>query len=56
MFTFTNDCLIGVPEIDDEHKKLFSLISDIDAALKTDADANLASVQNALNERLSEVH
>lgn len=37
MFTFTNDCLIGIPEIDEEHKKLFSLISDADAALKESA-------------------
>ena len=26
MFTFTKDCLIGVPEIDAEHEKLFDLI------------------------------
>ena len=34
MFTFTKDCLIGVPEIDDEHKRLFELIGEVDAAVK----------------------
>lgn len=28
MFQFTEDCMIGVPEIDDEHKHLFELIND----------------------------
>lgn len=45
MFTFTKDCLIGVPEIDDEHKRLFELISEVDAAAKADAD----SVSTALS-------
>lgn len=35
MFTFTKDCLIGVPEIDEEHKKLFELIANTDAVLKS---------------------
>lgn len=35
MFAFTKDCLIGVPEIDEEHKKLFDLISNTDAVLKS---------------------
>ena len=39
MFTFTKDCLIGVPEIDDEHKKLFELIGRIDTAVKSDTDS-----------------
>ena len=34
MYTFTKDCLIGVPEIDDEHKKLFELIAKTDNALR----------------------
>lgn len=38
MFTFTNDCLIGVPEIDQEHQKLFELIAATDAALKSDTN------------------
>lgn len=36
MFTFTKDCLIGIPEIDEEHKKLFALIESTDNALKMD--------------------
>lgn len=37
MFIFTEDCMIGVEEIDAEHKKLFELIANADAALKDDA-------------------
>lgn len=44
MFTFTNDCLIGVPEIDNEHKKLFELIAATDAALKSSTN----SVEDAM--------
>ena len=44
MFTFTNDCLIGVPEIDDEHKRLFELIGEVDAAIKTDMDSVLTAM------------
>lgn len=39
MFTFTKDCLIGVPEIDEEHQKLFQLIGEVDAAVKSDTDS-----------------
>lgn len=35
MFAFTKDCLIGITEIDEEHKRLFELISDTDAAIKS---------------------
>lgn len=35
MFTFTKDCLIGVSEIDEEHRKLFELIANIDSAVKS---------------------
>lgn len=34
MFTFTKDCMIGVPEIDKEHERLFELLGEADAALK----------------------
>lgn len=34
MFTFTKDCLIGISEIDEEHKRLFELIANADVALK----------------------
>ncbi len=49
MFTFTKDCLIGVPEIDDEHKRLFELIGEVDTALKTDSDS-ISTAMALLNE------
>lgn len=44
MFTFTEDCLIGIAEIDEEHRKLFELIANTDTALKN----NEGSIENAL--------
>lgn len=44
MFTFTDDCIIGVEKIDEEHKHLFDLIAQTDAALKTNTD----SIEKAL--------
>ncbi|MBQ3162953.1 MAG: bacteriohemerythrin [Lachnospiraceae bacterium] len=49
MFTFTKDCLIGVPEIDEEHKTLFELISKTDSALKA-GDGSIAEALTLLNE------
>lgn len=49
MFTFTNDCLIGVSEIDDEHKKLFELIASIDTAIKSN-DNPVANAMILINE------
>lgn len=49
MFTFTKDCMIGVPEIDDEHKRLFELIDEVDAALKTNVNS-ISSAMTFLNE------
>ena len=49
MFTFTKDCLIGVPEIDDEHKRLFELIDEVDAAVKSEADS-ISTAMALLNE------
>ncbi|MDY5180367.1 hemerythrin domain-containing protein, partial [Butyribacter sp.] len=28
MYEFTKDCMIGIKEIDDEHKKLFDMINE----------------------------
>ena len=36
MYQFTEDCLIGISQIDDEHRKLFSLINEA-ASLPVDA-------------------
>lgn len=49
MFVFTKDCLIGVPEIDAEHKKLFELIANTDAALKA-GDYGVSEALTLLNE------
>ena len=49
MFTFTKDCLIGVPEIDDEHKRLFELIGEVDAAVKSEA-YSISTAMALLNE------
>lgn len=52
MFTFTKDCLIGVSEIDEEHKRLFELIGEVDAAVTSDADS--VSVAMALLNELKQ--
>lgn len=31
MYQFTEDCLIGIPQIDDEHRKLFALINEAES-------------------------
>ncbi len=49
MFTFTKDCLIGVSEIDDEHKRLFELIAEVDSAVKADNDS-VTTAMALLNE------
>lgn len=49
MFTFTKDCLIGVTEIDDEHKRLFELIGEVDAAIKSDENS-VSTAMALLNE------
>lgn len=49
MYTFTKDCLIGVPEIDEEHKKLFELITNIDTALKSNENP-IANAMLLINE------
>lgn len=49
MFTFTEDCLIGVSEIDAEHKRLFELIANTDTALKGN-DSPVADALLLINE------
>ena len=49
MFTFTKDCMIGVPEIDDEHKHLFELIAKTDALLHA-GNESLSEAFTLLNE------
>lgn len=49
MFIFTKDCMIGVPEIDKEHEKLFELIAYTDAALKSN-DNPIGNAMILINE------
>ena len=49
MFTFTKDCLIGVPEIDAEHEKLFDLITKTNNTLHKGEDS-VSEAMTLLNE------
>ncbi|MBU5478427.1 bacteriohemerythrin [Eubacterium sp. MSJ-13] len=52
MYEFTKDCMIGIKEIDDEHKKLFDMINDaIALADKTD---DVKSIANNLIKNLKD--
>ncbi|MDD5950036.1 MAG: bacteriohemerythrin [Lachnospiraceae bacterium] len=39
MYQFTEDCLIGVPDIDGEHRQLFQMLNETVALLEQDADS-----------------
>lgn len=39
MLTFTNDCLIGITQIDDEHKRLFELIAQANEMAQAGGDS-----------------
>ena len=49
MFTFTKDCLIGVPEIDAEHEKLFDLIAKTNETILK-GNASVSEAMALLNE------
>ena len=49
MFVFTKDCCIGVTEIDNEHRKLFELIQEVDVMLKSE-DSALETALSLINE------
>lgn len=53
MYQFTNDCLIGIPEIDNEHAHLFELLNQTDAALHAQ-DADVAAITSRLLNELYE--
>ena len=53
MYQFTNDCLIGIPEIDNEHAHLFELLNKTDAALHAE-DADVAAITARLLNELYE--
>lgn len=51
MFQFTEDCMIGMPEIDDEHRHLFKLINDgMYLAGNEYAGDRYAAIKDLLNE------
>ncbi len=53
MYQFTNDCLIGIPEIDKEHEHLFELLNATNAALHV-ANADVAVITSRLLNELYE--
>jgi len=50
MYQFTNDCLIGIEEIDKEHEHLFDLLNKTDEALHADNPDVAAITSRLLNE------
>lgn len=53
MYQFTNDCLIGISEIDNEHAHLFELLNKTDTALHTE-NADVANITSRLLNELYE--
>ena len=53
MYQFTNDCLIGIPEIDKEHEHLFELLNATNAALHVE-NADVAGITSRLLNELYE--
>lgn len=47
MYQFTNDCRIGIPEIDNEHEHLFKLLNQTNTALLV-PDADVAAITSRL--------
>ena len=51
MFQFTDDCLIGIKELDDEHRRLFSLINQaMDVLSHTDSNDRCTQITHLLDE------
>lgn len=51
MFQFTDDCLIGIKELDDEHRRLFSLINQaMDILNHTDSNDRCTQITHLLEE------
>lgn len=48
MYHFTDDCLIGIPELDKEHEKLFQLINEAQTLLADSSNAPVL-IKNILN-------
>ena len=51
MFQFTDDCLIGIKELDDEHRRLFSLINQaMDILNHTDSNDRCTQIIHELTD------
>ena len=51
MFQFTEDCVLGVPEIDEEHRHLFDLMNEgMDLARNQYSDDHYEAIKNLLEE------
>ena len=46
MYEFTKDCMIGIKEIDDEHKKLFDMINDAIALADKTEDVTYIAIKD----------
>lgn len=51
MYQFTDDCRIGIPEIDNEHHKLFEIINETLAMLRHNPE-NIREIAHAVHEDL----
>ena len=57
MFQFTDDCLIGIKELDDEHRRLFSLINQaMDILNHTDSNDRCTQITHLLEELTPILH
>ena len=53
MYQFTDDCRIGIPEIDSEHQHLFELLNQTNASLNTE-NADVTAITKRLLNQLSD--
>ena len=54
MYRFTEDCLIGVEEIDKEHQELFRIVNDVEELLRILEDMLTGMKQETLPESREE--
>ena len=53
MFQFTDDCLIGIDSLDDDHRYLFELINRVLELLKEEPTAERQTQVNAILDKLT---
>lgn len=54
MFQFTDDCLIGIEQLDNEHRKLFDLLNEAGALLASDFDNDCCQNVKKIIEELND--